>query len=283
MVLVCNSHDGRRPQVLSPNECTDIHTMFFVDAIAPAKGSQWCGSLVFIDQYNNRHKIKNCIFRSIESGTPPPPKEPEEFPYEIADPIEKEVVSVLKSELNRYGICGRICGGLGSVHILYQGQRITGVGGDSWTPNSPVNQLLIADPSAASFESDNLDALASLYRRLDTDEDRARFENALLDRLNASRGYLAISYFIVAVLWKVGALPVALRKARRDLPEGETRFFGLSNVLMLLNGLLKYRYPDFTNELLDDIERMIHGLIEHTFLISAKITAIRASRLKASI
>ena len=78
---------------------------------------------------------------------------------------------------------------------------------------------------------------------------------------------------------RVGALPGALRKARLDLPEGETRVFGLSNVLMLLNGLLKFRYPDFTNEILDDIERMIHGLTEHTFLISAKIAAIRASRL----
>jgi hypothetical protein len=58
MVLVCNGHDARRSQVLSPNECTDIHTMFFVDAVTPAKGSPWRGSVVFIDQYNNRHKIR---------------------------------------------------------------------------------------------------------------------------------------------------------------------------------------------------------------------------------
>jgi type IV secretory pathway TrbL component len=30
---------------------------------------------------------------------PPKPKEPEEFPYAIADAIEKEIVSVLKAEL----------------------------------------------------------------------------------------------------------------------------------------------------------------------------------------
>ena len=51
---------------------------------------------------------------------------------------------------------------------------------------------------------------------------------------------------------------------------------------MLLNGLLKFRYPDFTSEMLDEIERMIHGLTEHTFLIPAKIAAIRASRLQAA-
>lgn len=280
-VLIANGHDARRPQVLEPHECAEISTMFFVDAPTPAKGSPWSNSVVFVDQYNNRHKLKNCVFRSIMSDDPPPPKEPEEFPYEIADPIEKEIVAVLKAELNRYGVCGRICGGLGSVHIVYRGQHFPGVGTDSWTPNSPLNQLLIADPNAASLESDNVDALTSFYQRLSTDEERARFENALLERLNAEKGYLAVSYFIVAALWKVGALPVALRKARRDLPEGETRFFGLSNVLMLLNGLLRFRHPDFSNEMLEDIERMIHGLTEHTFLIPAKIAAIRASRLQA--
>ena len=57
------------------------------------------------------------------------------------------------------------------------------------------------------------------------------------------------------------------------------RLFGLSNTLMLLNGLLKFRYPDFTDEMLDEIERMTHGLKEHTFLIAAKIASIRARRL----
>ena len=213
-------------------------------------------------------------------GAPPAPKEPEEFVYEIADPVEKEVAAVLKSELSRYNVCGRICGGLGSVHIIYRGQHLTGVGGDSWTPNSPLNQVLVADPEAASLQSDNLQALVSFYEALTTDEEKARFEDALLDRLNEKRGYLAVSYFIVATLWKIGSLAVALRKAKRDLPEGEMRLFGLSNTLMLLNGLLKFRYPDFTNEMLDEIERMTHGLKEHTFLISAKIASIRACRLQ---
>lgn len=88
----------------------------------------------------------------------PKPKEPEEFPYEITDPIEKEVVSVLKAELGRYQMCGRLVGGLSSVHIVYQGRAFTGVGGDSWTPDSPINQVIVADPEAASLKSDNLEA-----------------------------------------------------------------------------------------------------------------------------
>jgi hypothetical protein len=46
------------------------------------------------------------------------------------------------------------------------------------------------------------------------------------------------------VLWRVGLLKEALEKAKRDLPENEQKVFGLSNVLMLLNGLLKFRHPE---------------------------------------
>jgi hypothetical protein len=48
---------------------------------------------------------------------------------------------------------------------------------------------------------------------------------------------------------------------------------------MLLNGLLKYRHPDFNDQMLDVIERMTHGLTGHLALIPAKIAAIRTSRL----
>jgi hypothetical protein len=278
MISISNNHDARRPQVLKPNECAEIRVGFFITPVVTEKGKPWRTQIIFIDQYGNRHKI-HCSFKPFPTAAPQHPKEPEEFPYEISDPLEKEVVSVLKAELNRYGLCGRSCGGLGSVHIVYRGQPFPGVGTDSWTPNSPLNQVLAPDPDKAAMASDNLDALVSFYNRLGSDEERAGFEKALLDRLNGTRGYLAVSYFIVAALWRVGALPAALHHAKR-LPQGETRVFGLSNVLMLLNGLLKFRYPDFTNEMLDEIERMTHGLTEHTFLIPAKIAAIRADRLR---
>ncbi len=93
------------------------------------------------------------------------------------------------------------------------------------------------------------------------------------------RATLAVSYFIVCALWRIDQLGQALEKARRDLPTGEQRVFGLSNVLFMLNGLLKYRHPDFNNLMLDDIERLTHGLDEHCFRIREKINAIRTSRL----
>lgn len=239
-------------------------------------------SVVITDQFGNRHVMKHVRFRSDQAEAAEQPKEPEEFPYSINDPIEKEVVSVLKAERSRYEKCGRRVGGLGSVHIEYRGKPFTGVGTDSWTPDSPLNQELVSDTDAAVLRSDNLDALVAFYRGLASDEARERFKNALLERLNANRGYLDVSYFIVLVFWAIGFLPDALSKAKVDLPTGESKVFGLGNVLMLLNGLLKYRHPDFTNAMLDDIERMLHGLDEYQFRIPSKIAAIRASRLSSS-
>jgi hypothetical protein len=280
VVSIGDGYDCRRSQVLEAHESADIHADFFVDTRPPKPGTIWKSSVVFIDQYGNRHTVKRCVFRSMVPGTPPPPPEPEEFAYQIADPIEKEVVSVLKAELGRYQVCGRSCGGLGSVHMVYQGRAFTGVGGDGWRPDSPANQLIASDPQAAELVSDNLQALIDFYNGLESDEERDRFRQTLLARLDKSRGYQAVSYFIVLALWKVGALPEALEKAKCDLTESETRFFGLSNILMLINGLLRYRHSDFDTFSLDQIERLTHGLKEHVFLIPGKIAAIRASRLR---
>jgi hypothetical protein len=265
---------------ISPNETTNLSFDFWIlpPVVKPTEPFT-AHSVTIFDHLGNAHTLRTVCFESMKAKIPDRPKEPEEFPYEIKDPIEKEVVSVLKAEVGRYQMCGRLTGGLGSVHIVYNGHAFTGVGSDSWTPTSPANQLNVADPEAAALKSDNLDALVGFYERLPSNEEKDRFAKALLDRLDSKRGYLSVSYFIVCVLWRTGRLTEALEKAKRDLPENEQKVFGLSNVLMLLNGLLKYRHPDFSNQMLDDVEHLTHGLAEHTFLIPAKIAAIRASRL----
>lgn len=267
---------------ISPNETRNLSFDFWVypPVVSPAEAFV-PRNVIFFDQFGNRHSVKRLVFSSNAPKIEPSPKEPEEYLYAITDPIEQQVASVLKAELRRYQVCGRSAGGLGSVHIVYRDQPMRGVGGDSWTPNSPANQLIARDPEAASLNSDNLDALTRLYESFTSDNERERFVKALLDRLEAGRGYLAVSYFIVCVLWKVGFLDQALEKARRDFPEGEAKFFGLSNVLMLFNGLLRYQHTDFTSSMLDEIERFAHGLKEHAFLIPEKIAAIQATRLGA--
>jgi hypothetical protein len=265
---------------IGPNETRKVSFDFWVyPPVASLSETFSPRSVIFFDQFGNRHSVKRIAFSSRAPKKDVSPKEPEEYLYAITDPIEQQVVSVLKAELRRYKVCGRQVGGLGSIHIIYRGQPMTGVGGDSWTTNSPANHLLAPDPEAASLASDNLDALTKLYESFTTDEERERFVKALIDRLEAGKGYLAVSYFIVCVLWKVGFLVQALAKARQDLPEGEAKVFGFSNVLMLFNGLLRYRHPDFADSMLDELERFTHGLNEHTFFIPEKVAAIRATRL----
>jgi hypothetical protein len=196
----------------------------------------------------------------------------------ISNPVEREVASVLQAELSRYDKCDRRVGGLGSVHLVVKGHEMTGVGNDSWNPNSPKNQSISDDPDAAELRSDNLEAIMAFYGRLATAEEQAQFAAALLGRMDG-KAYLRVTYFIVCVLWKIGRLREALERAKAELPQGEIKVFGLSNMLMLFNGLLRYRYTDFTNDMLDDIEKCLFGLKEHPFQIPEKIAAIRTARL----
>jgi len=211
----------------------------------------------------------------------PPPATPArpalEMVSAISNPVEKEVASVLQAELSRYEKCGRRVGGLGSVHFVIDGREMTGVGTDGWNPNSPKNQSITDNPDVCDLRSDNLEALMAFYEHLSPGE-KEQFASALVARLG-SKAYLPVSYFIVLALSKSGRFKDALENAKSKLPQGEISVFGLSNVLMLLNGMLRYRHPDFTNEMLDEIERFLDGLNEHSFQIPEKLVAIRTTRL----
>lgn len=235
--------------------------------------------LAITDEDGNEQRIR-IAFKGF--GAPPSkPAMPLEASFTIVDPIEKEVASLLQAELARYDKCGRSVGGLGSVHLVYRGRAMTGVGSDSWEANSPHNQSIAGDPEVAALQSDNLEALLAFNTRLSSPEEHGRLVAALIDRLGESKGYLRVSYFIVYALWRLGHFPETLGAAKEALPQGEIKAFGLSNVLMLLNGSLRYRHPDFTAEMLDQVEGFVHGLSEHTFLIQEKIAAIRTARLRS--
>ena len=70
-----------------------------------------------------------------------------------------------------------------------------------------------------------------------------------------------------------------MQRVKTALPVGDIKTFGLSNVLMMFNGLLRYRHPDFTSKMLDELENLIHDSKESSFQIAEKIASIRAHRL----
>ncbi|HXM92817.1 MAG TPA: hypothetical protein VOA64_00960 [Candidatus Dormibacteraeota bacterium] len=232
-----------------------------------------------ISDDEGREQFLTFDMRVLSAAASEPAKPSLEIVSSILNPVEREVVTVLQAELARYEKCGRRVGGLGSVHLTIDGREMTGVGTDSWSPNSPKNQSISANPDGCDLRSDNLDALMAFYNGLSATQ-KEQFASALLARMDG-KAYLPVTYFIVCVLWKIGRLKDALEKAKANLPQGEIKVFGLSNALMLLNGLLRYRHPDFANEMLDDIERFLVGLNEHPFQIPEKLAAIRTARLMA--
>lgn len=233
------------------------------------------------DEGNEQRVTVSC--RGSHLATPSVPPDPIEALHELSDPIEKDIASVLQSEMSRYEKNGRQCGGLGSIYINYRGRNMNQIGGDSWTPNSAENQEIASDPQTAELHSDNLDALLAVHARLTSDSERDRFANALLIRLREEMGYSRVAYMIVLTLWKVGRLNEALEAALFGLPEEDMSNFGLSNTLMMFNGMLRYRYPDFTDDMLDALERFIQGSNEYCFHVPQKIAAIRSKRLLQKI
>lgn len=232
------------------------------------------------DEDGNEQRL-SVVCKGLRKPKPSDLPKPVEALHTINDPIEKDVASVLQTELSRYELNGRQAGGLGSVHIIMAGREIKQLGNDVRIMQATANQEIVTEPGAAELKSDNLDALLALYARL-TDGEGEQFANALLNRLQDHKGYARVAYLIVLALWKIGLLNEALEAAMFGLPEDDQRDFGLSNTLMMLNGLLRYRNFDFTSEMLDTIERFLDGSKEHSFRISHKIAAIRAQRLLPS-
>lgn len=230
------------------------------------------------DEDGNEQRVR-VVCKGVRKPKPGDKPVPLEALHEVSDSIEKDVAAVLQAEVSRYEKNGRDGGGLGSVHLFYRGMAMNSFGGDSWTQRSPANQEIADDPQDATLRSDNLDALQSIFTRLATDDERERFVNALLARLDEDRGYARVAYLIVCMLWRIGLLEEALEAAKFGLQENDMKTHGLSNVLMMFNGLLRYRHPDFTPQMLDTLERFLHGSDEHAFRIPQKIAAIRARRL----
>ena len=272
-----SGHDYRcEPGTVTPAQIS----MLIRGAPRCARGSTIEAVLGIIDDEGNEQRIK-ATCAGLPLPQPPEQESKIEGIHGIIDPTEKELASVLQSELSRYAKNGRTSGGLGSLHLIYRGQKMHSFAGDSWTPRSSDNQEIATDPEAAALASDNLDAMLALFNKLTSADERDGFSAALQDRLQQDRGYARVAYFIVCVLWKIGRLDDALEAVKFGLPENDAKTFGVGNVLMMFNGLLRYRHPDFSSDMLDDLSRFLEGSEEPPFQIPQKIAAIRSARLLA--
>jgi hypothetical protein len=68
MVLICNDHDARRPQILHPNEIANISVTSMITPVDNLDGDgTWLSPVVFVDQFGNRHELQTCSFRNLAS------------------------------------------------------------------------------------------------------------------------------------------------------------------------------------------------------------------------
>jgi hypothetical protein len=262
--------------LIPPLTISKVMTDFYFIPPITRPGRDFKASLILIDQFGNEHKLTT-VFKSPEKPAPRLPEPPKESLYKIEDPIVKDVASVLKTEMQSYREGDWPIVGLGSIQTVFRGRRFLGLAPE-WPDADFARGKAILKPGEATINSDNADALLQLYNRsiYDDENQRTRFENALLFRLSRDTEYAPIGYFVFFVLFKVGKGAEALWKSRADLRMSGTSAF--SAVLRLLDGLLRADQCSFPDELLDEIERFIDGLPEQ-FRIPERIAAIRAYRL----
>ena len=207
-------------------------------------------------------------------------------------------VPITEDEISRYKKYGRSTGELGSVYALHQGRKIKSVYQDGWTSSkSGDRQEIVSDPENSRVYTENGDSLVEFYGSLHEDADKELFVNSLLSRLDREKEYYCVSYLIIYVLFKIGKLSEGLEAARSGLPPRPTLLdilfrrkpaekllephqrHGYSDVLGMINGLLRYEHQSFSDNDLDIVEEFIMNTDEYTFQIEEKINSVRSYRL----
>lgn len=188
---------------------------------------------------------------------------PQEPGFQISDPMEKSVASVLQFELVE--LRSRGPAQLGSLSAP-QENGSEALGPEDSPPGDSVRRQV---------SSPNAEALLGLFSRLSSEEEGARFRRTLCDRLQGQRGYGPIAYLILLVLFRTGSLSEGLASAQSGLSGDSLALFGIRRLLALL---LKWEWRSFSDGLLDDVERFVCRLGD-PFRTTERIAAIRTLRL----
>lgn len=281
-----------------PNSTTDLHADFWINPPICKVGKNLKLDIVFVDQYGQKRKIKNVEFFSDKRKKVTPKNLQVEYIFTLENDIEKKIAAVLKDEINRYKKFGRRFGELGSIYALYHGKKIKSIYQDGWTNSkSGERQEIISDPENSHVSSENGDTLVNFYNQLNLKPEKELFINSLTSRINREKEYYCVSYLILYVLFRIGFLKEGLdaiknylqikqslfdrlmqRKPKEELLVSHQRF-GFSDTMGLINGLLKYEHPSFSDKELDIIDQFVSDIDEHAFRIDEKINSIRSFRL----
>lgn len=282
LIVLCQQSEGKTWGVheVAPDSTVEVTVDFWIDPPTKKPGKPLRASVVFLDQFGNRHRSKRLTFTSSLPGDAAAPIDAEWVPesstvsIDRSLPIELQVAAVLKEELRRYDTCGRRVGGLGSVQTHYGPRVLSGVGSVWREAEASNGPLIVEADSEAYIESDNADALVKLYDSLNQTDQR-RFVAALRRRLGRYGDCTQVGYLSLLVLFRTGDLRGALSTARAHLRGDDG---GFSEFMLLLDGLLRFEHRRFSDMMLQEVEEFIEGFDDYAFGIPERLAEIRRRR-----
>jgi hypothetical protein len=266
---------------IEPGATSHATLSYWVKSSKSNRQSDFSSRLILVDQFGNRVRSKKILFVNREKSVSEAKSEIEpESIFKITNQTEKRVASILKDEINRYRIFGRTAGGLGSTYTVIHGEIHKSIPSYGWIPDSHKSQQLESNPATVEIKSDNFDAAIAFYEAIASTGDRTVFVEAFLSRLRKDCEYSVVGYFILLVLFRLGFLKEVLQQANVGL-KGDTEY-GFSDLLRMLEGLLRYKHTDFSDVELDQIEAFLRNINEYDFDIDKRVNAIRSLRVSGA-
>lgn len=248
---------------------TEVHADFTIDSkYAKADDKILKISIDFQDSLGHLHKVKNASVYLVIKNKIKQEKLTVEDPSKIKDELVRKVVAVLKNEIQQYKIRGRLEGRLGTVEWPR--------GTIEWTDVGSTIQFLFQSSDSQHVTSEHATALLNLYKSANR-KGKATITKALLDRIDRKSEYRNVSYLIIFALFLSGNLNDGLVVAKRKLLNDKTN--GFSDVLRLIDLLLAFRYQEFGEDTLNQLEELVYSIEEHPFRIKERINAIRVKSL----
>lgn len=191
-----------------------------------------------------------------------------EDPSKLTNKLEKEVVAVLKNEVQQYKARGRREGRLGTVEWPK--------GAIEWRDVDAKIKFLFENSNKSNVSSEHIDALVSLYDSASASGKKSILA-AVLKRIEKKNEYRDIGYLIIFFLFEINQLEKGLEVALKKLLGDKANAFG--DVLRILDFLLAFRYDEFDNPELDAIESFVYSTKEHPFQIKERINAIKVRKM----
>lgn len=226
----------------------------------------------FEDQFGQKYLIKNINVKRMEKNQPVEEDDiKKDLLSKIKNPRVRKILSVLKNEIEQYKNNGRGRGGLGTVR--WAGPNT------EYRSEGEIVKFLDVNSVKGSVNSRYAQAIVGQFKKASVYE-KKEILNTLLLRLDKNSEYCNVAYLIMLVLFEIKKLPEGLEYARKRL-YGDIKL-GFSDMLRLLDLLLKFRYHEFTEKDLEAIEKLVESTSEHPFNIPHRINEIRINSLLQS-